>query len=243
MVPMLQCPRKGVSALEELTGLQQALDASGLLCGTDIAVLKPTLKTFPSGERILDRLDGDPAVGLILSGRISVASDAADRKLVQMRTLGCGDCFGIANLFSDEPVSTILRCETETGVAFIRKSTLIRLIETDGAFALRYARFCSTRLQFLIRRVELLSTQSHQMRLAAWLAGQKEDAVRFPGTRDILAAHLGMSRAALFRELAQLEKKGLITTRGTLVTILDREGLQTLLTAGNPQLSTDDLPV
>jgi hypothetical protein len=44
-----------------------------------------------------------------------------------------------------------------------------------------------------------------------------------------------MSRAALFRELARLDSQGLISTKGTLVRILNRPGLSALLqAAGSP---------
>ena len=224
------------------TTLEDAFAASALLAGTDTSALSPCLRTFQTGDRVLDTLDGVPAVGLIVSGRVSVSSDTADRRDVRMRTLQCGDCFGISNLFSPEPIQTILQCETTAKIALIEKSALMHLIETDGAFALRYARLTSAKLQFLIRRIELLTTQDHQTRLIAWLLSQPDDAVRFPGTRDVLAAHLGMSRAALFRELAQLDRKGLITTKGTLVRILNREGLQALLNAQQERLD-DPLPV
>ena len=73
------------------------------------------------------------------------------------------------------------------------------------------------------------------MRLLVWLLGPGGEEVRFPGNREALAAHLGMSRAALFRELSQLDSAGMISTKGTLVRILNRPGLSALLqAAGQP---------
>ncbi|MBQ6528240.1 MAG: winged helix-turn-helix domain-containing protein, partial [Clostridia bacterium] len=109
------------------------------------------------------------------------------------------------------------------------------LLEKDRAFSMRYIRLTQRKLQFLLRRIELLTTQNHQVRLIVWLLGQESEEIRFPGNREELAAHLGMSRAALFRELAQLDGAGLISTKGTLVRILSRQGLSDLLeAAGSP---------
>ena len=137
-----------------------------------------------------------------------------------MSTLRVGDCFGIANLFSSQPLPTRLRCEEDTVIAYMAKDCLIDLLARNSALALRFLRINSEKIQFLIRRVQLLQLPSRRLRLAAYLLGEGREDIRFPGNRDALAAHLGMSRAALFRELSALEKEGVVSTKGTLVRVL-----------------------
>ena len=211
-----------------LRDIEEALALSPLLSGLTVPVLGMTEVAYAKGETVRDVWEERPSVGLVVSGTVAVSSDAPDGRDVRLSTLKKGDCFGIANLFSPDPLQTILRCEKDCGIAFIPKERLITLLGEDGDFAIRYARLSNEKLQFLIRRIELLTTQNHQTRLIAWLmSGENstQDEIRFPGKRESLAAHLGMSRAALFRELAQLDREGLIVTRGTVVRILDREGL------------------
>lgn len=212
-----------------------ALSKSPLLCELDPEALFPELHAYADGETVSDRIAGKPCVGLVISGRVAVSSDTPDRRDVRMNTLREGDCFGISNLFDEASLQTVLRCEGETEIAYIAKETIISLLEKDRAFSMRYIRLTQRKLQFLLRRIELLTTQNHQVRLIVWLLGQESEEIRFPGNREELAAHLGMSRAALFRELAQLDGAGLISTKGTLVRILSRQGLSDLLeAAGSP---------
>ena len=214
---------------------QTALSKSPLLCACAERSLSPVICSYTGGETVTDLLDGRPCVGLILSGRVSVSSDTPDGRDVRMNTLGEGDCFGISNLFDPEPLKTILRCEGPAEIAYIAKEALITLLEEDREFSMSYIRLTQQKLQFLLRRIELLTTQNHQVRLIVWLLGQGGEEIRFPGNREALAAHLGMSRAALFRELSQLDSAGMISTKGTLVRILNRPGLSALLqAAGQP---------
>ncbi len=209
--------------------LDGAIAGSPLLSGLDAGTLGPVVCRFRKGEAVLDMCEGLPAVGLVVSGQLSVSSDSPDRGSVRMSTLGPGDCFGIANLFDQEALDTILRCEQETEIAYIFKSRLIALLHDSGDFAERYARLVSAKLRFLLRRTGLLTMQSHRMRLVRYLTDAPGSEFRFPGTRDEMAAHLGMSRAALFRELGVLEAEGLIATKGRLIRILDRDGLAKLI--------------
>ena len=229
--------------------IEEALALSPLLSGLAVPALGMTEVAYAKGEPVRDVWEERPAVGLVISGTVAVSSDAPDGRDVRLSTLKKGDCFGIANLFSPDPLQTILRCEKDCEIAFIPKERLINLLGEDGDFAVRYARLSNEKLQFLIRRIELLTTQNHQTRLIAWLmSGEnsipdekgEKDEIRFPGKRESLAAHLGMSRAALFRELAQLDREGLIATRGTVVRILDREGLALRLKGAESAVPEED---
>lgn len=215
--------------MEELTS--QALSLSPLLGGTAAERLPWTLEHCPDGARVSDCGGAEPRIGLVAEGSVAVYASAPDGRDVRISSLRRGECFGIANLFSASPLQTVLRCEGDCRVAWLPKAELIRLLGEDGAFALRYARLCSEKLQFLLRQVELLTAQNHRARVIAWLLSRPEDEVRFPGHREELAAHLGMSRAALFRELAQLEAGGLIATKGALIRILDRAEMERVLYA------------
>ena len=63
---------------------------------------------------------------------------------------------------------------------------------------MRYAALCNRKLQFLLRRIELLTMQSCRGRLIAHLLEQQDEkgVVRLAGSREDLARRLGVSRAA-----------------------------------------------
>ena len=160
---------------------QTALSKSPLLCACAERPLSPVICSYTGGETVTDLLDGRPCVGLILSGRVSVSSDTPDGRDVRMNTLGEGDCFGISNLFDPEPLKTILRCEGPAEIAYIAKETLITLLEEDREFSMSYIRLTQQKLQFLLRRIELLTTQNHQVRLIDPFSGQQGSTGCTPG--------------------------------------------------------------
>ena len=53
--------------------------------------------------------------------------------------------------------------------------------------------------------------------------------MRLTGSREDLARRLGVSRAALFRELAALQSMGVLRSEGILLTVLDAPALEKLL--------------
>ena len=66
--------------------------------------------------------------------------------------------------------------------------------------------------------------------IAHLLAGQdRNGCVKPTGSREDLARQLGVSRAALFRELAALQSMGVLRSEGNLLTVLDTPALEKLL--------------
>ena len=96
---------------------------------------------------------------------------------------------------------------------------------------MRYAALCNRKLQFLLRRIELLTMQSCRGRLIAHLLERQDEkgVVGLAGSREDLARRLGMSRAALFRELSVLQSMGAVSVDGNSITVEDRPLLEELL--------------
>ena len=104
-------------------------------------------------------------------------------------------------------------------------------MEQDAGLSLRYAKLCNEKLQFLLRRIELLTMQSCRGRVIAHLLASQDlnGRVMLTGSREDLARQLGVSRAALFRELAALQSTGALRAEGNLLTVLDAPKLEKLL--------------
>ena len=215
----------------EQVELERRLAQSPLLAGVSLPAEQARVQSFPAGHILSDRPGGVPSVGLILSGRVEVYSVALDGKDVQLSTLPAGECFGVCNLLAGAELETVLRCGEETEVLYIPKPVLLACMERDAGLSLRYAELCNQKLQFLLRRIELLTMQSCRGRVIAHLlAGQdRNGCVKPTGSREDLARQLGVSRAALFRELAALQSMGVLRSEGNLLTVLDTPALEKLL--------------
>ena len=210
--------------------IQEKLAISPLLAALPLNPADVSERRFHAGQIISDRPGGVPAVGLILSGRVDAYSVALDGKDVQLSSLAAGECFGVCNLLAQAELETVLRCAEDSDVLYIPKPVLLRLMRQDVDFALRYAALCNKKLQFLIRRIELLTMQSCRGRVIAYLLERQVDhTVHLTGSREDLARQLGVSRAALFRELSALQGRNAIRAEGSIIHLLDEPLLEDLL--------------
>ncbi len=211
--------------------LLAALIASPLLAGCDPARLDPRPARFAAGEAVTDTPEGLPCAGLVVSGLIDVWSVAPDGNQVLLSALRPGDCFGIANLLTGGDLETRLRAAGPAEVAYIPKERLEAAIAEDGALALRYAALCNRKLQFLLRRIAMLTAQTARGRLVSWLLLHADADGRVVShlSRTDLAAALSVSRAALYRELDALRAAGAIALERDRITVTDRPALEALL--------------
>lgn len=211
--------------------LYTCMDASPLLRGCGIDPLVLSSRSCQSGQIISDRLAGKTVVGMVVSGMIDVYSVSLDGKDIQLSTLEAGDCFGISNLLVPEEMETVLRCRKDTQLILIPKTSLINAMEQDPVFAIRYASYCNRKIQFLIRRIELLTMQSCRGKVIEYLLSHKDETgtVCLGCSREDLARRLGVSRAALFRELSSLNTQGLLKQEHGNLILLDQNGLENIL--------------
>lgn len=213
------------SQLEELRTL---LSKTPFLAGFVLSESDLIRRRFPSGRYVTDQFGGEPCVGLVVSGRVGVYSAAADGNDIELTNLRMGDCFGICNLMMGDELETLLCCKEETTILFIPKRILLRQIEEVPARAVSCMEVCAAKLRFLLQRISELTIQSGRGRLISYLLTneQQNGAVALSGSREDLARHLGISRSALFRELAALQTAGKIRTEGAMLYITDRPALE-----------------
>ena len=178
-----------------------------------------------------DRLYGVPSVGVLASGSLGVYSAALDGNDIELTRLYTGDCFGICNLMRTEELETILCCMEDTSILYIAKSLLLSRMEEDPRRALRCMALCTEKLHFLLRRISQLTIQSSRAKLISYVLTESKGAewLELPGSREDLARRLGISRAALFRELAFLQEREMLRSQAAKIYILDRSALEMLI--------------
>ena len=97
-------------------------------------------------------------------------------------------------------METVIRTITNAVVYFIPKNIILTAMEQDASLAMKYAFGLQQKIQFLIKRIELLSTQSCRSKLAEYLiSNQNAENCIIPNcSREVLASRIGISRAAPF---------------------------------------------
>ena len=185
------------------------LAASPLFQGCSVPEGAFTVSRYRAGQVVHDTPKGVPSVGAVAAGRIDVYSVAVDGRDVWLNSLYTGECFGIYNLVAASDLETVLCCGEDTVICYI-----------DNA-----------KLQFLIKRIEQLTTQTCCGKIAAYLLAHRsaDGQVKSSCSRDGLARQLGVSRAALFRGLSSLQAAGVIAAQSEGFVITDSDGLEQIL--------------
>ena len=211
--------------------VQALLSETPFLAGFSLTETDFIRCRFPAGRYVTDQPGGEPCVGLIASGQVGVYSAAADGNDIELTILHRGDCFGICNLMMTDELETLLRCKEKTLILFVPKRILLRQIAENPARAVGCMEVCAGKLRFLLRRISELTIQSGRGRLISYLLTHenRDGTVILSGSREDLARHLGISRSALFRELAALQTAGRIQAEGTVLHIADRTALERCL--------------
>ena len=215
--------------------IREKLSICPLLAELPLRQTDVSERSFRAGQIISDRLGGIPAVGMILSGRVDAYSVALDGKDVLLNSLTSGECFGVCNLLAKAELETVLRCAEDTTILYVTKPVLLSLMKQKVDFAVRYAEMCNQKIQLLIHRIELLTMQSCRGRVIAYLLEKKDasNMVHVTVSREDLARQLGVSRAALFRELSTLQGRNAISAEGNTIHLSDITLLEDILYHSN----------
>lgn len=213
--------------------MQAIIDQSPMFAGCGLEADSFHPRSFRKGQLVSDQQNGRACVGLIASGAIDVYSVAMDGSEINLSSLSTGDAFGICNLFATSEMETVLKCREDATVLFAPKDELLAALSTRPEALIRYARLCNEKIQFLIRRIELLTMQSCRGKLLEYLITKQDGAgtVALASSKEQLAKELGVGRASLFRELSQLQSEGLIRSSGTRIHVLNRPALEQRLYA------------
>lgn len=182
-------------------------------------------RRYQKGKLVDDNLSGERCAVLVKEGEVTVSAVTADGKEVNISSLGPGAVFGISNLFIDDDLRTVLQCKSDSELMFIEKKLLRERILSDYQAMAEYSRICNSKIQFLLSRIEQLSANTSRAKLAEYLLENNESGRM---TREELASYLGISRAALYRELSRLQEAGCIASSGGRIRILDEQKLRNL---------------
>ncbi len=204
--------------------IRAAVAACPLFSGCELDESTLTAQSFKRGETVADTLDGAPVIGIIAKGRVGVYGISPGESAVSLSSLGTGEAFGISNLFTASALETRLCCQERTDIVFVPKRAFLQMLGSSPVLAERYMTLLNSKIRFLIRRVALLTAHSGRAKLADYLLANagSDGTVRLDCPKAQLAPLLGMSRAALFRELAALSDAGLIVVAKNCITLLDR---------------------
>lgn len=172
------------------------------------------------GRIAYDRTTFQRSLGILLEGVLQVRKDA-----LLLSTLREGEVFGAAALFHDgEDYPTTLTAMTDCRLLLIPQESIRCLLVESGPFAENYVTYLSGRIRFLSGRLDAVSADRGESKLARYLLAVGRESITQNATQ--LCQRIGVGRATLYRAFELLEADGAICREGKTIRVLDPQKLR-----------------
>jgi CRP-like cAMP-binding protein len=169
-------------------------------------------RSLARNEVLFRQGDKVTAIYFVEAGRLRLDRRTFDGRLLVLGTTPTGEFFVEAALFAD-----IFHCDavaTEPSrVRVYPKATLLNALRTDPANAMSFLALMAHQVIELRQRIEVMKVRSAKERVMLYLDLNAESdgrTVNLRGPLQDVAGELGLTREALYRTLAGLERAGAI---------------------------------
>ncbi len=178
--------------------------------------VRTTRRKLAAGETLFRAGDAANAMFHVEQGRIRLVRHGLDGHPVTLHVAGQGEPFAEASLFSDVYHCDAVADEASELRAYPKAAVLL-LLKAHPALNLAFSAYLARQLQRLRGRFELVRIKSARERVLAYLtqAGAVDGVVTLDRPLTLVAGEIGLTREALYRTLAKLEKEGTLTRDGT----------------------------
>ena len=192
-----------------------------------------TLQDYGRGQSIFAEGDAGTGFFVVMEGLVKIYKLSMEGKEQILHIFGPGEPFAEAAVFTGSTFPAHALALEKSRTIFIPRRGFIELIQTNPALAMNMLAALSMRLKKFAHLIEDLSLKEVPGRLAAhllFLSSQQgeSDTVKLNIGKAQLASLLGTIPETLSRILTKLSKQGLISSEGSQITILDRDGLDDL---------------
>jgi CRP-like cAMP-binding protein len=176
-------------------------------------------RSLARNEVLFRQGDKVTAIYFVEAGRLRLDRRTFDGRSLVLGTTPAGEFFVEAALFAD-----IFHCDavaTEPSqVRVYPKAALLIALRTDPANAMSFLALMAHQIIELRQRIEVMKVRSAKERVMLYLdlhAGSDGCTVNLRGPLQDIAGELGLTREALYRTLAGLERAGAIEREGTRI--------------------------
>jgi len=169
---------------------------------------------FRQGEKVT-------AIYFVEHGRLRLERRTFDGRVLILGVTPAGKFFVEAALFAD-----IFHCDAVAAepsrLRIYPKPAVLSALRGDPAAAMSFLSHVAHELIELRQQIELMKVRSAKDRVMLYLdlkAQPNTNKVHLPDPLQDIASELGLTREALYRTLANLERSGAIARAGHLITI------------------------
>lgn len=192
------------------------------------------VRNFNKGDIIAS--EGDRLNYLMIIVKGSVVGEMMDfeGRVLRVEHLAAPNTVATVFLFGENnrlPVNVMAMEETK--LLMISKEGLMELFCENNRIMKNFLDIMANRAQFLSKQMKILGLSTIKGKIAHFLLEQvkKHNSLTFkiPHTQNELAEMFGVTRPSLGRTLREMNKEGLISTKGKEVEILEKRKLATLI--------------
>ena len=176
-------------------------------------------RSLARNEVLFRQGDKVTAIYFIEEGRLRLERRTFDGRLLFLGTTPAGEFFVAAALFSDTFHCDAVATEPSR-VRIYPKAMVLNSLRTDPASAMSFLANVAHQVIELRQRLELMKVRSAKERLMLYFESNAEPdgrMVKLRGQLQDIASDLGLTREALYRTLASLERAGAIERVGSRI--------------------------
>ena len=179
------------------------------------------LRHLDAGEVLFRQGEAVAALYRLRTGRIRLIRNLEDGTSVVLHVAKAGETFAEASAFAESYHCDAL-ADVASDVVSIPRSEFLAALASDRDAALGFARLLACQVRNLRALAELRSIRAAPERIMAWLrmrATGNPPVVAIDRTWTEIAAELGLTREAVYRALAVLERDRRILRSGASITL------------------------
>jgi CRP-like cAMP-binding protein len=199
-------------------------------------------RSLARNERLFRQGDKVRAIYFIEEGRLRLERRTFDGRLLFLGTTPAGEFFVEAALFADAFHCDAVATEPSR-VRVYPKAMVLNVLRADPAGAMSFLADVAHQVIELRQRLELMKVRSAKERLMLYLdanAASDGRTVELRGQLQDIASDLGLTREALYRTLARLERAGAIERAGSRIllkkSVSSRQERRYLMNAAIPRI-------
>jgi CRP-like cAMP-binding protein len=190
-----------------------------------IAALPPSRVSrlrFERGATVFRQGDPASAVYVVEAGRVRLSRMSADGAPLILYVADAGESFAEASLSATHYHCDAI-AETDSTVLALPRADLLTLMTTDPVQGVAFALALASQVRDLRTKLELRNVRSAKERVLAWLrlhANGDPPRVLLHRSWTLIAEELGLTREAVYRALATLERERRIGRRDGVVSLV-----------------------
>jgi len=206
----------------------------------ELKLVKGFLKerAYDKGEILFHKGNKCERVFIVQSGRVKVFRMAASGREQILETLGPGDTCACNPGDATWHCSSSAQVLVSSRVLFFSRIQYVQLVQGNSKLAHTLNRIFADRICQLNALIEEVSLDNPRQRLIKFMIdmlnsqeGRCEDdrCLCFPFTHEEIAQRIGLVRETVTRHLSRLKRLKLIDIKSHQIIILDKEGLEKIL--------------